>query len=141
VQYEQGLEMALDDLRKELEQHFDGLWIPADAEVEYGSEPLGSVPKDQIFPMVRVLVQSGLSVNTGVRGCVDRTGFISVFIYTKYDAGAGIAWRLSDKVLNIFENKRIGNIVTFETSVYDRGRLSDAGIRIFEASTSYEAKY
>lgn len=140
ARYTRGSDV-LDNIRKDLEVHFTGLWDVEDAKVSLGSGALETINlRDADLPVVRMMVEPGLSINTGVRGCVLRTGFTSVFIYAKHDKGAGISWRLAEKVKNIFENKRINRTVTFETSVYDRGELANTGIRIFEASTSYEAE-
>ena len=130
----------LDNIRQGLELYFIDNWLVADAAISWESGALEAINIKNSLPIVRVVIQPGLSTNTGQQGCTLRTGFISVFIYTKEADGAGIAWRLADKVKEVLENKRINNTVTFETSVYDRGEIINTGIRIFEASTSYEAE-
>ena len=129
--------MPLDNVRAAIENLFQANWNLADAEVDWS----GFKRDDVDLPFVRLHVQPGASINQSISpgdSCVTRTGNIAVMIFIAADIGLGPAWQLADKAKDIFENKRVGALRTFETNVYDRGKTDKGSAYMFEASTYYE---
>lgn len=128
--------MSLNNIRKDLEELFETGWnVPADGEIDKdGTKELRNAP------FVRMEILPGQSINTGTRGCVDRTGAFSIMIFIIADRGLGEGWDKSSKVALILENKRINNTILYETSVYNRGRIKGSNVHLFEATTFYTSE-
>jgi len=116
--------MDFEDIRKTLEEYFEDNWV-----VDVNADPLVPITpiawdnvlfdnSEEVDEWVRFSIVFATSSNMTLGGNRTKTpGFISVQVFTKPDTGTGAAAVLADKIKAVLQNKTIGRIFTYATSV------------------------